>query len=37
MNNQSEDFEDTFKGVDAALRRAAQTAKNLLRKMVHLL
>jgi hypothetical protein len=36
MNNQTEDIEDIFKGIDAALRRAAQTAKkNFLRKMAH--
>jgi broad specificity phosphatase PhoE len=29
MNNQTEDIEDIFKGIDAALRRAAQTAKKL--------
>jgi broad specificity phosphatase PhoE len=29
MNNQREDFEDILKGIDAALRRAAQTAKKL--------
>jgi hypothetical protein len=29
MNTQTEDFEDIFKGIDAALRRAAQTARKL--------
>lgn len=29
MNNQTEDFEDIFKGIDAALRRAAQTARKI--------
>ncbi|WP_157381494.1 hypothetical protein [Methylophilus sp. 5] len=29
MKNQPEDIEDIFKGIDAALRRAAQTARRL--------
>lgn len=29
MSDQIEDFEDIFEGVDAALRRAAQTARKL--------
>jgi len=32
MKNESEDFEDIFKGIDAALRRAAQTARKLAEK-----
>lgn len=29
MSDQIEDFEDIFEGIDAALRKAAQTAKRL--------